>query len=219
MMNTYYATVGLEHPLGAGYFAIRAYDCTAAQALADAAIPTGCYLLDLEPESGTCHKTITEITRIAIDIETDGLEHKGGQILEICMRHLDEDLKVLATFQGILPFNTENFSDFILAMHTKTGLIHAVPNCTWHHVAEWLSHYENIVWLGSSVGFDARWMREHFPATKTSHRIIDTTSLVQLVDLTNRLPQAETKHRATDDVDYSIEVARLYRDVLLAGVL
>lgn len=216
-MKTYYASVGVENPLGVGHFEIKAYNRFSAVDVATKHIPTGYYLYDIEPDT-ICHKELKEITIIAIDIETDGLEHKGGQILEICMHRLDANLNIIDSFEGVLPFNTESFDDFIMDMHTKSGLVYEESTIIPSDVTDWLDQYENIVWLGSSVGFDACWMREHFPC-KTSHRMIDTSSFVMLLDLTNRLEAAESKHRASDDIAYSISVARLYRDALTLTTL
>lgn len=198
-----------------GYYEVTANNIDIAHTL----VPAGCeFSLALTPNT-KCLGKLKERTIIAIDIETDGLEHKGGQILEVCMHRLDSRLNILDTFEGVLPFNIENFSDLIMDMHTKNGLIGTPFTIMAADVVYWLKDFENIVWLGSSVGFDARWMREHFPETKTSHRVIDTSSLKGLVDLTDRLPERESNHRAADDIAYSLDVARLYRDVLEAGVL
>lgn len=215
-MKTFYAVCKAGNPATIGHYVIKAYDDEAAWDLA----PDNSAMYSTLPAGHPiCHGKITERTVIAIDIETDGLEHKGGQILEVCMHRLDGRLNILGTFEGVLPFNIENFSDLIMEMHTKNGLIDAVPTIMAAEVVDWLSQFENIIWLGSSVGFDARWMREHFPETKCSHRVIDTSSLKGLVDLTDRLPERESNHRAADDIAYSLDVARLYRDVLEAGVL
>ena len=167
-----------------------------------------------------CKESImTERTIIAIDIETDGLKWVGGQILEVCMHRLDADLNIVETFQGVLPFNIEGFSEFIMDMHSKNGLVNEAPTCELADVADWLNQFENIVWLGSSVQFDKSWVEHHIQGLNVNHRVIDVSSLKGLVDLTNRLPKTESDHRAASDIAYSLDVARLYRDVLQAGVL
>ena len=207
MMLTYYAYTT------DGYYKVVANDIDSAHALA----PAGCKLaLDLTPNT-KCLGKFKERSIVAIDIETDGLEWEGGQILEVCLHKLDADLNIVDTFEGVLPFNIENFSEFIMDMHTKNGLVDEEPTCTLNDVAQWLHKYENIVWLGSSVQFDKTWIEHHIPNLDVSHRVIDVSSLKGLVDITNRLPETESNHRAASDIAYSLEVARLYRDVLLAS--
>ena len=207
MMLTYYAyTVD-------GYYEVTANNIDIAEALA----PAGCEVfLDMTPNT-ECLGKFKERSIIAIDIETDGLEWEGGQILEVCMHKLDADLNIVDTFEGVLPFSLENFSDFIMKMHTKNGLIQEEPTCSLGDVREWLEQYENIVFLGSSVGFDKAWIEHHITGLDTSYRVIDVSSLKGLVDITDRLPETESNHRAASDIAYSLSIARLYRDVLLAS--
>lgn len=213
-MKTFYIPYGKTH------YEVRAYDDFEAILWADAShkIPFDVDIcLRDEPKDSECLGKFVVPIIIAIDIETDGLEHKGGQILEVCMHRLDGQLNIVDTFEGVLPFNIENFSEFIMDMHTKNGLIGTPFTIMAADVVYWLSQYENIVWLGSSVHFDAAWMREHFPEADVNHRVIDVSSLKGLVDLTDRLPKTESDHRAASDIAYSLDVARLYRDVLLAS--
>ena len=210
-MKTFYI------PFGETYYEIQAYSHNEAIVWANASskIPfIVSVALQAKPPTGECLGKFVVHTIIAIDIETDGLEHKGGQILEVCMHRLDGRLNIIDTFEGVLPFNSENFSEVLRDMHTKNGLVQEEPTCDRLDVVKWLKDFENIVWLGSSVGFDARWMREHFPEARCSHRVIDTSSLVGLIDLRDQLPETESNHRAADDIAYSLEVARLYRDKL-----
>jgi len=152
------------------------------------------------------------MTKIAIDIETDGLEPVGGQILEVCMHELTDDLEIVRSFSGVLPFCIYSFSDFILDMHTTSGLVGATATICKSDIAEWLKDYKDIVWLGSSVHFDAAWMKVHFPETSTSHRIIDTSSFIELFDIR---PSVEVvAHRAAADIEYSINLARKYYEKL-----
>ena len=198
-----------------GYYEVTAYSIESARTLT----PEGYNAYIHYTEGYELLGKIKERTIIAIDIETDGLKWVGGQILEVCMHRLDAALNIVETYQGVLPFNIEDFSEFIMDMHTKNGLVNEAPTCDRLDIVAWLRQFENIVWLGSSVHFDAAWMREHFPEADVNHRVIDVSSLKGLVDLTNRLPKTESDHRAASDIAYSLDVARLYRDVLQAGVL
>jgi len=160
-----------------------------------------------------------ERTIIAVDIETDGIEPRGGRILEVCFHALDERLNIVDTFEGVLPFDSTGWSDFIRDMHTSNGLINEAPTTNLGVVRNWLNKYENIVFLGSSVNFDKTWLEHHMRGLKTSHRVIDVSSMKGLVDLSDRLGDRESNHRAADDIAWSLDLARLYRDVLEYGVL
>ena len=201
-MITYYAyTIG-------GYYEVTASNIDVAHELA----PAGCeFSLDMTPNT-ECLGKLRERSIIAVDIETDGLEHRGGRILEVCMHKLDSRLNILDTFEGVLPFNPSGFSEFITDMHTKNGLIGTPATCTLKDVRKWLEKYENIVFLGSSVNFDKTWLEHHIRGLETNHRVIDVSSMKGLVEL--ELPESESNHRAAGDIAYSLEVARIYRDKL-----
>ena len=154
---------------------------------------------------------------IAVDIETSGLDPQGGQILEVCCHLLDTNFEVVDTFEGVLPFNIENFSEFIMDMHTSNGLVQEEPTTDLSEVASWFRQYPKAVLLGSSIMFDHKWLAHHIPTISLSHRVIDVSSLKGLVDITDRLPETESNHRAASDIAYSLSIARLYRDVLLAS--
>ena len=213
-MKTFYIPYGKTH------YEVRACDDFEAIMWADTSnkIPFDVDIcLRDEPQESECVGMFVVPTIIAIDIETDGLAWEGGQILEACMHRVGADLNIVDTFEGVLPFNIENFSKFIMDMHTKNGLIQEEPTCSLGDVREWLEQYENIVFLGSSVGFDKAWIEHHITGLDTSYRVIDVSSLKGLVDITDRLPETESNHRAASDIAYSLDVARLYRDVLLAS--
>lgn len=155
---------------------------------------------------------------IAADIETTGLDPVGGRILEVCFHVLDDSFEILSTFEGVVhPTSDVQIGSFVFDMHSKNGLLEAEPTCTLREVGNWLSQYTNIVFLGSSVNFDKEWLEYHIEGLKTSHRVIDVSSLKGLVDITARLPETESNHRAASDIAYSLDVARLYRGVLLAS--
>lgn len=204
MMVTYYAyTID-------GYYKIEATTYKAAWELA----PAGCEVSEMLTPNTECLGTLKERSIIAVDIETDGLEHRGGRILEVCMHKLDSRLNIVDTFEGVLPFDPKGFSEFITDMHTKNGLIGSPATCNIKDVRRWLEKYENIVFLGSSVQFDKVWLEHHIRGLDTNHRVIDVSSMKGLVDLTDRLARTESNHRAASDIAWSLELARLYRDVL-----
>ena len=95
------------------------------------------------------------------------------------------------------------------------GLLYAVPTGTLQDVFNYLNQFEKIIFLGSSVHFDKKWIEYHIPdiKPKLDYRIIDISSFKELFNLCDKITD-KSNHRAVDDIKYSIKVAKLYRDAL-----
>lgn len=167
---------------------------------------------------------------IAIDIETTGLTPTTGGILEICMYKLNDKLEVEDSFGGVLPFRGIIKDKVVVNMHLTSELIISdgnqyptyitnKPTTSLVAAYKWLNKYNNIIFLGSSVHFDKKWIEHEITPIigKLHHRIIDTSSLTELFPCKELLSSKPTRHRAAEDTAYSIEVARHYRHLLLVG--
>lgn len=158
-------------------------------------------------------------TIIAIDIETTGLIPSEGVILEVACFELDEYLNERSSLHVIIDSDLpENTSEEVVQMHMDNGLLYSAPTGTLQDVAKYLMQFEKIIFLGSSVNFDKRWIEYHLPEVipHLHYRVIDVSSFVELFDLRDK-QRKETSHRAVGDIRYSIKVAKLYRDVLKTG--
>ena len=159
-------------------------------------------------------------TVIAVDLETTGLVPAECAILEVSMHRLGDDLEILDSFEGVLgvPLGVE-LSDFIIDMHTRSGLLVAPVTCTLTDVGAWLSRWEKVVLLGASVHFDKSFLVYHLAGMGIDwhYRIIDVSSMKELYDITAGDGEREAKHRAHDDIMYSLALARRYRARIKGG--
>lgn len=158
-------------------------------------------------------------TIIAIDIETTGLVPSEGVILEVACFELDEHLNEVSSLHIVVDDEPpENTSDEVMQMHMNNGLLYTAPTGTLQDVANYLKQFEKIIFLGSSVNFDKKWIEYHLPEVipHLHYRVIDVSSFTELFNLCDKQDKTST-HRAVEDIKYSIKVARLYRDVLAVG--
>ena len=202
-MNKYYAHTAF------GFYAVTAHSLDSAQRLVINKFGAAEYEIYAQQLVG--FELLGEVAEpyiIAIDLETDGLDPVGGQILEISAHYLDSDLHVLDSFEGVLSFDTSTFTPLIRDMHTKNGLIDESATCGLDDFADWMRPYSHAVLLGSSVHFDREWLLEHTDLD-LSHRVIDVSSMQGLYDLVGFEP-AESEHRAHGDIMRSIKIAKMY---------
>lgn len=178
-----------------------------------------------------------------VDVEATGLNEHAGNILEVGLALTTWDLVEVARWSRVVDF-CGPVDAVIAAMHGPDGsglLVLHEDGERWHTVdamtpwclspseveregAAWIrSHCGDIlpIWAGRNVGFDRRWLRLHMPALHEaiSHRSLDETT-VRLVAQAwggitfERDGHRGQRHRALDDLDESIRVARRVRDAL-----
>lgn len=174
-----------------------------------------------------------------IDIETTGLDPYNELLLEVGFRITDVDLNLLAEhdWQLMEPYyddKFQNLDDFILKMHTKSGLIedcydHGMPiNKASADMTDWLREQgvtKSDPMCGSSVQFDRLFMGEHLPLVHDlfSYRNIDISTIKELCRRLNpaiysRIDESTSKrelHRALPDLADTISEASFYFDNFL----
>jgi oligoribonuclease (3'-5' exoribonuclease) len=175
-----------------------------------------------------------------IDTETTGLDERTGSVLEVGIVVTDMALIEKARRAWTVRFVGE-VDDAIARMHgpAGSGLIRDYT-CTddrrvlWRGeglpvdevdamAAAWLADQCGGIaplWGGRNVAFDRRWCRKHMPRLhgEVHHRSLDETTLrialdawAGLVVPKDATPQGN-RHRALDDLDECLRVARAFRD-------
>lgn len=157
-----------------------------------------------------------------IDLETEGLGDKV-QILEIALVVTDARLNELGFLNQVVMPRGLTLDPFVLNMHVKNGLLadlkHGKPIADVDVLAAGWAHAMGAVGgpaCGQSVQADVAWLQSAgMPLLRKcfSHRVFDvsTLKLAELVEL--GLPESgdegnQARHRALDDIRYSIRCAR-----------
>lgn len=166
-------------------------------------------------------KTVRD-AHIVLDLETSGIEHEHGFILEIAAMALDENLDEIGTFHSYVDqgYDIEEESLYeqgAWELHQESGLIddmsllESIPN-QWvvqDEFREWATDFpgdehrkdqDGNVWprilVGNNVeSFDLRWLNEHMPRiTDMFHyRPINVSSLRRVASLAIGVDQRELK--------------------------
>ena len=168
-----------------------------------------------------------------IDTETTGLDPHAGSLLEIAVVVTDDNYNEQGTFKAnIIGADLDSLDDFIVGMHTKSGLLDELKAGNGFTLEEvntalkvFLAQFGDEKALrraplgGSSVHFDRAWMQVHLPEVigLLSHRHVDASSFsivaktaCETVYEKRRKGQGETAHRALDDIRFSISEVKFY---------
>ena len=143
--------------------------------------------------------------------------------------------------------NLDSINEYVQKMHTKSGLFDEIKSAlvtqgSIKSYAEWESQILSLisgwgvknepVW-GSSVHFDRKFLAHHMPKLNDyfHYRVVDSSSTMERLRKTNRalaraisvdptkLSGVGTKHRALDDIMYSVDIERLLDKHLYSKVL
>lgn len=179
-----------------------------------------------------------------LDFETTGLMHDPYTVpLEGAAIITDGQLNELATLQSIALTATEeelsHMDDFVLNMHTKTGLLERVRASTFTRgqfdgilrsfaapffptkgeILDDGEKYRGIVIGGNSVKFDFDVLDKFFPLTRSGmdYRVIDISSVGELVRRWDHgywkaMPAKKSDHTALTDIRAGVDELRYYRD-------
>lgn len=178
-----------------------------------------------------------------LDFETtDKMTNPNTVPLEGAAIITDGQLNELAVLEGIALTATEeelsHMGDFVLNMHTKTGLLDRVRASTvtrpefdaslrafaapyFPTIGDVLadgSKYRGIVIGGNSIKFDFDVIEKFFPLTRENmdYRVIDISGVGELVRRWNRpyweaMPKKLSDHTALTDIREGVKELRYYR--------
>lgn len=172
-----------------------------------------------------------------IDLETTGLDPRKDAICEIAVIVTDDDLNTLATYASVVKTpkrKVRRMDDFVVGMHTKSGLLADLPKATKSLKA---IEAEVIALLdeagvekrallgGNSVHFDRGFINNQMPAlaNKFSHQHLDVSAIGNCVKRwygdfyeSMKAGSGEVAHRAMDDIKSSISQLATYRASVFA---
>jgi oligoribonuclease len=180
--------------------------------------------------------TTTLIHMLAwMDLEMTGLDPNRHVIVEVATIITDDDLNVVAEGPDIVIHRTEEelsaMDDFVLQMHTKSGLLDAIRASTTsadtardETLAFLEKHIETaktVPLCGNSIGTDRRFLDKQWPQIEKflHYRSVDVSTLKELArrwapDVLKQAPEKATTHRALDDIRESINELQYYRNEL-----
>ena len=164
-----------------------------------------------------------------------GLDTTNHTIVEIAVLITDSALDVIDDGIDLVvhatPEELARMDDFVVGMHTKSGLLPQIQASTLSladagaQVLEYLRARvaENSAPLcGNSIGVDRRFLDRYLPEVDQylHYRSIDVSSLKELARRWNPAvlkgqPTKQSTHRALDDIRESIEELRYYRESFL----
>lgn len=154
-----------------------------------------------------------------IDLEMTGLDDQNDHILEVAIVITDIDFKPLEEYHRIVfqpPEILNRMDDFVRGLHTKSGLVQAIPNGVRleqveKEILELINrHYDKkdrIVLAGNSVGNDKRFVDRYLlqVAQRLHYRLIDVSSYKEIFrDKYQVSFQKQNTHRALEDIHESI---------------
>lgn len=170
-----------------------------------------------------------------IDLETTGLDARLDSILEIyvSVARLTDPWNAMPLYHGVFSLAASHqlhkWVPFVREMHEKNGLIEecrasslgvAEAEKTLLTAVEWDGDRDNMpTFAGSSVHFDAGFIRAHMPALGKlfSHRVFDVSAIKLLARALGmeKIPKGEA-HRAEADVAESIAHGKTCVDWIVA---
>ncbi|KAJ1304919.1 hypothetical protein OPQ81_006053 [Rhizoctonia solani] len=186
-----------------------------------------------------------------VDLETTGLDATQNRILEIAVLITNGNLDIVDQ-EGCHyivksgPEALKEMDEWCLNQHTKTGLVKAsqgsshtpeeVAKAVLEYIKRWVPEPRAAVLAGSSVHFDATFLRATGPDVIENggsqiwniipdhlhYRIVDVSTLKELCrrwypniidQWRKRYPQG-SNHRALNDIKSSIRELKFYREAL-----
>jgi len=162
-----------------------------------------------------------------IDLETSGLDEKKDKLLEITCIITDNKLNRIEDFSAVIKQDIKALSmdEWCLKTHTDSNLLEECTKSTTtlEEVEDKMirllrKHFpvSRPAMCGSSVHFDARFIKEHLPkvSSKFHYRIIDVSSFMLGISMYHDiiLPKGRevTVHRTFPDVLDSIQYLKTY---------
>lgn len=174
----------------------------------------------------------TETMKIWIDIETTGLDPKGGEILEVAW-FITDNWEIISQPQSYVvtpgpdTFELVKQDTVVQFMHENSGLLNELvvgDTLLLEDIEDLIlkdihkHNYDDVMPIiaGASVHFDRSWIAEHMWRLdrELSYRHFDVSTLIKFFndlgfwELSDR--QEPKTHRALDDISQTYSLARKY---------
>ncbi len=178
---------------------------------------------------------------VFVDLETTGFDPDNDGILELACVITDLDLNELAVHtdhgsRGDLKLFNHRMNDYVRKMHTDSGLLAAIEACEDRREGSGAEAFIDFLrtnvpekgrglLAGSTISFDKSFLRVWTPEIldHLHYRSVDVSTIKELVRAwcpALSLPKQEGKHRALDDIRWSIKELSYYKScfALMANV-
>jgi oligoribonuclease len=171
-----------------------------------------------------------------LDLEMTGLDVGRDTIVELAVLVTDASLEPLDDGLDVVvhqpPDVLGGMSDFVRAMHTRSGLLPAIETSTvgladagaraLEYVKGHVPEASTAPMCGNTIGMDRRFLARYLPDLENylHYRSIDVSTLKELSrrwypEVYKKRPGKAERHRALDDVRESIAELRFYRETIL----
>lgn len=167
-----------------------------------------------------------------IDLEMTGLDVTSDTIIEIASLVTDDDLTIVAEGPDLVvavpPERLAAMSDFVRAMHTKSGLLaeaaastltlEEAGAATLDFIRSHVPEARTVPLAGNSIGTDRRFLAAQLPAIEEylHYRSVDVSTVKELArrwypEVIGGAPAKAGGHRAMDDIRESVAELAYYR--------
>ena len=182
-------------------------------------------------------ETVNSDNRLVwLDLEMTGLDVATDTIVEIAVLVTDASLQPIDDGVDVVvhqpPEVLARMSDFVRAMHTRSGLLPAIEASTvdlasagsraLEYVKRHVPKPSTAPMCGNTIGMDRRFLARYLPDLENylHYRSIDVSTLKELTrrwypGIYRKRPGKVERHRALDDVRESIAELQFYRDTIL----
>lgn len=171
-----------------------------------------------------------------LDLEMTGLDAASDVIVEIAVLVTDASLQPLDDGLDVVvhqpPDVLTRMSDFVRAMHSRSGLLPEIEASTvdlatagaraLEYVKRHVGEPNTAPMCGNTIGMDRRFLARYLPDLENylHYRSIDVSTLKELArrwypTVYRKRPGKAERHRALDDVRESIAELAFYRDAIL----
>ncbi len=171
-----------------------------------------------------------------IDCEMTGLDLSVDELIEVACLVTDGELNVQGEGVDVLVKASQKAMDhmgeFVTQMHTKSGLLEELKNCTTtmdeaqQQVLEYIKKYvpqeRKAPLAGNTIGTDRTFLAKDMPELEAwvHYRNVDVSSIKELARrwyprAYYQAPGKHGNHRALADIQESIEELKYYRETIM----
>lgn len=175
----------------------------------------------------------SDVVLVWMDLEMTGLDPARDVIVEIATIVTDDNLEIVAEGPDLVIHHSDEvlavMDPFVVAMHTKSGLLDAIRSSTitleeagastLEFIKQHVPETRKVPLCGNSIGMDRRFLAAYLPDIENwlHYRSVDVSSIKELVKRwypksDGGRPYKQGAHRALDDIRESINELRYYRE-------